>query len=547
MTTTHLKLPEIAASQSQKHVTHNEALFFLDSLVQLSVIDKDLTTPPASPSTGDRYIVASGATGDWTGKGNSVATYDGSGWVFMTPNDGWFAWVDDENVLYVFDGGWSTLAGILGAGYLPLAGGTLTGNLVLEEATPSLRLNDTDVSGYTLLQTADEVVQLSVDAGDNDAGSSFDVLIDGAGQNFRVNEHGVGIGGASADATNGFAFFGTNVLFNSSSGISQVFNKNAAADDASFTFQQGFTTHAQMGLLGNNNWTLKVGTSFLSALTVNTTNGNIGIGTTSPARKFEVVGGAGDTIPLRLESGSSTPDAYIDIKSSTTTADFKVRIGASTDHFTAWAGGFERLRLTDSGNCGIGTTTPSTKLQISDAVSSYLSVGRTSAPTSAVFLGAEVNSTVLYSRSSFGSAGNMPFRIVIGTTEVIRVNSSYNVGIGTSSPLGKLTISEATGGTGMEFYPSSSGNSVSHYDRGTPAYVTWTQRASQFIWAIGGTERMRLNGSGDLGIGTSSPGEKLDVAGKARAQTLNLSSLPTSSAGLSSGDVWNDSGTLKIA
>ena len=57
MTTSKLKLPELTASQSQKHVTHNEALFFLDNLVQLAVIDKDLSTPPGSPTQGATYIV----------------------------------------------------------------------------------------------------------------------------------------------------------------------------------------------------------------------------------------------------------------------------------------------------------------------------------------------------------------------------------------------------------------------------------------------------------------------------------------------------------
>lgn len=36
-------------------------------------------------------------------------------------------------------------------------------------------------------------------------------------------------------------------------------------------------------------------------------------------------------------------------------------------------------------------------------------------------------------------------------------------------------------------------------------------------------------------------------AGKIKAETANLANLPTSSAGLSSGDLWNDSGTVKIA
>ena len=58
--TTHLLLPYILAAQAQKHVTHNEALRLLDGLVQLSVLDRDLTAPPGSPADGDRYIVASG-------------------------------------------------------------------------------------------------------------------------------------------------------------------------------------------------------------------------------------------------------------------------------------------------------------------------------------------------------------------------------------------------------------------------------------------------------------------------------------------------------
>jgi hypothetical protein len=43
--TTHLLLPYILAAQAQKHVTHNEALRILDGLVQLSVLDRDLTAP----------------------------------------------------------------------------------------------------------------------------------------------------------------------------------------------------------------------------------------------------------------------------------------------------------------------------------------------------------------------------------------------------------------------------------------------------------------------------------------------------------------------
>ena len=111
--TTHLLLPYILAAQAQKHVTHNEALRILDGLVQLSVLDRDLAAPPASPADGDRYIVASGATGDWAGWDLNVALWTDGAWLRLPPRTGWRAWVDDEGLLLVYDG--ATWIGLLAA------------------------------------------------------------------------------------------------------------------------------------------------------------------------------------------------------------------------------------------------------------------------------------------------------------------------------------------------------------------------------------------------------------------------------------------------
>jgi hypothetical protein len=75
-----------------------------DSLHSLSVADKDLTTPPVSPSEGGRYIVASGATGAWSGQDGKVASYFNAAWAFYAPAEGWFAWVADEDLLYRYTG-----------------------------------------------------------------------------------------------------------------------------------------------------------------------------------------------------------------------------------------------------------------------------------------------------------------------------------------------------------------------------------------------------------------------------------------------------------
>ncbi len=99
-----LSMPYIQPAQAQKHVTHNEALFLLDAVVQLAVEDVNLTAPPASPGANERYIVGTSATGDWSGNDNSVALYSNGAWTFFTPVAGWHADVLSTGETLRFDG-----------------------------------------------------------------------------------------------------------------------------------------------------------------------------------------------------------------------------------------------------------------------------------------------------------------------------------------------------------------------------------------------------------------------------------------------------------
>ena len=111
-TTTNLKLPYIAPSQAQKHVTHNEAIRALDALVQLSVMSRKLKNAPPEPSEGDRYIVASEAVVPWAGKTDQIAAWQDDAWAFFQPQEGWHAWVAEEQTFAVFDrNSWSRVAG----------------------------------------------------------------------------------------------------------------------------------------------------------------------------------------------------------------------------------------------------------------------------------------------------------------------------------------------------------------------------------------------------------------------------------------------------
>ncbi|ATX65514.1 DUF2793 domain-containing protein [Roseinatronobacter bogoriensis] len=103
-TTSNLLLPYILAAQAQKHVTHNEALRLLDAMVQLAVLDRMRTAPPASPADGDRHLVASGATDLWAGWDLNIAFWVDGAWIRLVPRPGWLVWVAEEGAFFVWSG-----------------------------------------------------------------------------------------------------------------------------------------------------------------------------------------------------------------------------------------------------------------------------------------------------------------------------------------------------------------------------------------------------------------------------------------------------------
>lgn len=202
-----LAITYLAASQSQKHVTVNDALIQVDALLQGSVKDKDLATPPGSPADGDRYIIAASPTGAWSGKSKYVTVYADGAWVFYNPKEGWTLWVDDENKFLVYDG-----------------------------------------SNWV----------------DQFSSTNLSVLY-------------LGVGGATADATNRLSVNSPAVLFNHAGTNMQLkLNKNAAGDTASVVFQTGFSGRAEFGLTGDDNFSMKVspdGSTFYTGVSIDKDSG----------------------------------------------------------------------------------------------------------------------------------------------------------------------------------------------------------------------------------------------------------------------------------
>jgi hypothetical protein len=104
-TTGRLLLPYILQSQSQKEVTHNDALNILDVLIQAVVQDVGLNTPPGSPTVGQCWVVGSSPTGAWAGKASQIAqAVDGGGWFFVAPFKRLKLWNETTDEYVMFDG-----------------------------------------------------------------------------------------------------------------------------------------------------------------------------------------------------------------------------------------------------------------------------------------------------------------------------------------------------------------------------------------------------------------------------------------------------------
>jgi hypothetical protein len=170
------------------------------------------------------------------------------------------------------------------------------------------------------------------------------------------------------------------------------------------------------------------------------------------------------------------------------------------------------MTLTTGGNVGVGTTSPVGRLQVSgltflynegSTTSRLLLRNTTTGPSAGGFDIQQVgNDTTVFN----GSSGYL----ALGTTntEQMRITSAGNVGIGTSSPAGRFhvvgTADQIRGGDGTttSFLGGSAGIGY-----------TGTLTNHAFTFYTNGAERMRIDISGNVGIGVTSLSERFQVAG----------------------------------
>jgi hypothetical protein len=236
-----------------------------------------------------------------------------------------------------------------------------------------------------------------------------------------------------------------------------------------------------------------------------TSAGKVGIGTTSPNTTL-TTNSASEAVGISAQS--TTTGSFIGFKDATSTNWYYNHVGAVGDNLKFTTAGGERMRINSSGNVGIGTNSPDSKLDVAtgangvifryDAASTFLQI----LPEDT---GGDIS---LRYRANSGSAPDLLFKND-GGTERMRITEGGNVGIGTSSPVLPLDVNGSAqvsgrmlvgsvgsgGGVGQGYQFAGDGNTGMYQD----AY-------DQLQFSTNNAERMRINSSGQVLINKTSTG-----------------------------------------
>ena len=271
------------------------------------------------------------------------------------------------------------------------------------------------------------------------------------------------------------------------------------------------------------------GTSPVSASVIYDDGTNVGIGTSSPYSKLDIVqataGYGGWKYGVSLNA-TDFPALRLLATTANTGSILAHEAGATVflTGTTATAAGSERLRITSAGDVGIGTSSPGAKLDVNGGDIYVRTSGRVLTDTVQGYTGLS---------TPLALSAAQTVTISTASSERMRITSAGNVGIGTSSPGRRLVVSGITtsSGTGDNIIQSNDTAGATSFvrmyaDAVSGPLINWdsTQpfRFATSTEGFGGfSERMRIDSSGNVGIGVTAPASKLEVAGVVRIKDAN--------------------------
>jgi len=302
-----------------------------------------------------------------------------------------------------------------------------------------------------------------------------------------------------------------------------------------------------------------------------TGSGNIGIGTTTPNTQLTITTSSANGINLDADTGDRTRSARLFFSTGTTGQAAVIRNVSGNLVFgnTALVGldsGTERMRIDTSGLVGIGTTSPTYKLSV-EGIGSFGDYARasyftaTSTIATSTFAGglAVETSGLVYDYSSgnvgIGTAepiyklqvvgniysntgeyyldsgkgiiwgdGNqriygtnsagLSFRTGGAANERLVILDGGNVGIGTTSPTNLLVVSGSSAANYININATAATQAgISFSKDQTQKWVQYVPASSNDLRFYDGQDRVTFQNGGNVGIGTTSPQVKLDIAG----------------------------------
>ena len=371
--------------------------------------------------------------------------------------------------------------------FVDVAGDTMTGNLTLENGAPYVQLTDTDAgAGYGVIQQSGTGLYVTADRGNTGNGQ---LIFRNAGTTQRMLVDGNG-----------------DISFYEDTGTTPKFFWDASAE-------------------------------------------SLGIGTSSPSSPLQI---QSSNNQIRLVDSQNTSMYCVIETISDAGLSFNADVGgaAGSSRIQFNVDNSEKMRIENSGNVGIGTSSPDYQFQLENSGEANLSIKSGISNYAQILLGDSGNATV--GRLRYNNSDNS-FQTVVNGGVATTIDSSGNVGIGTSSPSESLTnrgnifietnSTSADSGNGLFWQSTTNGWSTStahaaiygkrtdasngylRFDTrqsgttqeamritssgnlemtggGSVGWANWTitESGGSLYFATGGTNKMKLDASGNLDV-----------------------------------------------